>query len=95
MRFQSFDRRSFINIEEESKVKAESRKETPRAVFLYYSTTDIKVTTTSKLITLSSFISSIGGNLGLFIGFSFIRMFFVVYEYLARFLHPRTQDNII
>ena len=88
---QSYDRRSYIDIQGESKDKTSDNKSS-RVVYLYYSTTDINVSTTSKLITLSSFISEIGGNLGLFIGFSFMHMFFVVFQYLKRCFHPRTQD---
>ena len=49
-----------------------TKKESGRYINMYYSTTNIKISTTSKLLNLSSFISSVGGNLGLFLGFSFM-----------------------
>lgn len=46
---------------------------------LYYSTTNIKVSIETKLIDLFTFISNVGGNLGLFLGFSIIGgMFFML-----------------
>lgn len=45
---------------------------TLRRISIYYYKTTVQVSTTSKLFSFSSFISSIGGNLGLFVGFSFI-----------------------
>ena len=58
----------------------------PRRMMISYATTGIKVTTTSKLIDVSSFISSVGGNLGLFVGFSFTSMFFIMYDKIEKFL---------
>ena len=85
---QSFDRQSFINIENKD-------KDDQRAILIYYSTTTIKVSTTSKLISLSSFISSIGGNLGLFVGFSFLSVFFLIYKFLSRVLYRRKKETFI
>ena len=90
---QSFDRLSFINIEETTNDENTAKKDSSRAIFMYYSTTDIKVSTTSKLISLSSFISSIGGNLGLFCGFSFLSSFFYVYRIIQGLLHNRTRQS--
>ena len=81
---QSFDRLSMIDIQEGKDENKDSKEAPARAIYLYYSTTDIKVSTTSKLISLSSFISSIGGNLGLFVGFSFLSTFFFFYNFLER-----------
>ena len=81
---QSFDKLSMIDIQEGKSPNENSTEAPARAVYLYYSTTDIKVSTTSKLISLSSFISSIGGNLGLFVGFSFLSTFFFFYNFLER-----------
>ena len=88
---QSFDRLSMINIEDSKDDSKNSTKESARAIYMYYSTTDIKVSTTSKLISLSTFISSIGGNLGLFVGFSFLSTFFFFYNFLERLF--RTQKS--
>ena len=81
---QSFDKLSMINIQEGKDENDNSTEAPARAIYLYYSTTDIKVSTTSKLISLSSFISSIGGNLGLFVGFSFLSTLFYFYNFLER-----------
>ena len=53
-----------------------------RYVAMYYATANVKISTRSKLINLSTFISSTGGNLGLFVGFSFISGFFYIYGLL-------------
>ena len=91
---QSFDKLSMYNIEDSKEENANATKESVRAIFMYYSTTDVKVLTTSKLISLSSFISSIGGNLGLFVGFSFLSTFFFFYNFLERaFQTPKSELN--
>ena len=90
---QSFDRLSFISIDEKSDASA-TKKGSTRAIFMYYSTTDIKVSTTSQLISLSSFISSIGGNLGLFCGFSFLSSFFYVYKICQGILRSHKRKHI-
>ena len=40
-------------------------------IYIFYSTTDIRVESVETLVDFNSFISSIGGSLGLFLGFSF------------------------
>ena len=85
---QSFDRKSFINIENND-------KDNSRAILIYYSTAAIKVSTTSSLISLSSFISSIGGNLGLFVGFSFLSVFLLIYKFISRALYRRKKETFI
>ena len=42
------------------------------AIFFFYSTTDIRVESVEILVDFNSFISSVGGSLGLFLGFSFL-----------------------
>ena len=64
-----------------------------RAILMYYATTDVKVSSTAKLISLSSFISSIGGNLGLFVGFSFLSVLLFMYKILKRMCHQRQQKE--
>ena len=90
---QSFDRLSFINVEEMLEDENIAKKDFTRAIYMYYSTTDIKVSTTSKVISLSSFISSIGGNLGLFCGFSFLSSFFYVCKIFQGLLNNRTRQK--
>ena len=51
-----------------------------RYIDISYSKTIVTVKTISKLIDFPTFISSVGGNLGLFVGFSFINVLFFFYE---------------
>ncbi len=41
-----------------------------RGIFMFYTNTDVMATKEILLVTFNSFISSIGGSLGLFLGFS-------------------------
>ena len=63
------------------------KKETDnyRYLSLYYGTTDVKVSTTSELIDFSTFISNVGGNLGLFVGFSVLGGFFFIYDIISSY----------
>ena len=51
-----------------------------------YSKTVVTKMATSKMIDMATFISSIGGNLGLFVGFSFITGFFFLYDYTEKLM---------
>ena len=55
-------------------------------MFFMYSTTEIKVVTEEFLISFSNFISSIGGNLGMFIGFSCFGAFSWAFDHMKRIL---------
>ena len=68
----SFNKQSLLDVYQEKD---------SRLIVMSYSKTIVTVMTTSKLIDLPTFISSIGGNLGLFVGFSFINGLFFLYEY--------------
>ena len=59
----------------------------PRHVFLYYSTTDETTMTSELMIDLPSFISAVGGNLGLFLGFSFMGVIFSFFNMLKSHIH--------
>ena len=59
----------------------------PRHIFVYYSTTDETTITSELLIDLPSFISAIGGNLGLFLGFSFMGVVFSFYNMIKSHIH--------
>ena len=48
-----------------------------------FPTLDVEVSDKVKILDGSSFISSVGGNLGLFLGFSFLDTLFVVYQWLC------------
>ena len=56
---------------------------------LYYSTMDVKVSTTVNLIDVPTFVGSIGGNLGLFLGFSFLGCMQDVFDTLKKLLSSR------
>ena len=51
-------------------------------VSLYYSTTDVKVSSTSLKVDFNTFVSNVGGSLGLFIGFSVLGGFYFIYDVL-------------
>ena len=75
---QTYDALSKISINEEGN---------NRAISIYYATTGVKVSTTSEVIDFPTFISNVGGNLGLFVEFSILGGLFFVYDFLAaRFL---------
>ena len=54
----------------------------PRYVYLYFTTADEMTYSSDLMIDFSGFISATGGNLGLFLGFSFLGLFFQLYEWL-------------
>ena len=64
----------------------------PRHVFLYYSTTDETTMTSELMIDLPTFISAVGGNLGLFLGFSFMGVVFSFYNMIKSHIHWKGRD---
>ena len=59
---------------------------TRRFFYLYYTTSDIREVSSNTLVDFANFISSVGGNLGLFLGFSFLGMLLPLYDW-AEQLH--------
>ena len=55
----------------------------PRVFYIYYGTTDVQVSTTSLKIDRNTFISNVGGNLGLFVGFSVFGGLSCIYNFIA------------
>ena len=55
-----------------------------RTIAIYYPSGNVEVSTSSKLISFSSFVSSIGGNLGLFVGFSFISTILFIFKVIEK-----------
>ena len=53
-------------------------------ILFYYSTTSIQILTEDTMINFSNFVSAVGGNLGLFVGFSFLGFFSCFYKTLKR-----------
>ena len=65
-----------------------------RYIYVYYTTADETTYNSDLLIDLPGFISSTGGNLGLFLGFSFMGILFSLYEWIGeRFLGFNTNNN--
>ena len=58
-------------------------------MFFMYSTTEVKVVTEELLISFSNFISSIGGNLGMFIGFSCFGVFSWAFDHVKGILNRK------
>ena len=56
---------------------------TNRGIALFYSTTVVKVSTTNLRVDFNTFVSNVGGSLGLFIGFSVLGGFFFIYDYIS------------
>ena len=55
-----------------------------KEILLYYSTTTVKVISEAKMINFPNFVSAVGGNLGLFVGFSFLGFFSYFYASVKR-----------
>ena len=59
-------------------------------IMAMFSTTDLSLSEEVKVNSLNDFISSVGGNLGLFIGFSFLSLLLK----LSDFMHSISIDNL-
>ena len=64
-----------------------------RYISMYYTSSDVTTLTEDKLIDFSGFVSAIGGNLGLFLGFSFLGMFSSLYEYIETRLSAKSKAH--
>ena len=83
---QEFDSNSFIEIQYEEDEQTDAAVDIDGDVMeikLYYSTTDVQVSKVIDLIDGATFVGSIGGNLGLFLGFSFLGSFYVIAQLLS------------
>ena len=67
-----------------SKTSKENSTSFQRYITMYYTTADIATFTSDKLIDFPSFVSATGGNLGLFLGFSFLGILFWFYEFMEK-----------
>ena len=54
----------------------------PRYIYLYYTTADETTLSSEVMIDFAGFISATGGNLGLFLGFSFMGMIFELFDWI-------------
>ena len=71
------------------------RAEGSISLWFSYQTMDISVSQRVKILNASSFISSVGGNLGLFIGFSFLDSLFVVFKWISSYCNNRQKWMIL
>ena len=69
---------SGTNITETKKNGENSLEE--RSIYVYYTTADETEFSSDRLIDFATFVGSVGGTLGLYLGFSFLGMFFPLYE---------------
>ena len=60
-----------------------------RYLQIYYATTDIEMSITSKMMNLPTFISNVGGNLGLFVGFSVLGGMYFIYDLVRKPINLR------
>ena len=82
----SYDKNSMMaqaNLENLSKTTkvAHETMDNRTSLFFNYPIMEVKVSQQVQILDTSSFISSVGGNLGLFIGFSFLDTFFALYKW--------------
>jgi hypothetical protein len=55
-----------------------------RGIYVYYSTLDVTTYVNAKMMSFNTFISTVGGNLGLFVGFSCSSVFFGIIDWVAK-----------
>ena len=66
-----------------------------RYVYLYFTTPDETTYSSELIIDFPTFISSIGGNLGLFLGFSCMGALFPLYEWMeVRYIKSISNENV-
>ena len=81
----SYDTNTFVSINSDiespkSVVKDREEAKIGTEILFYYSTTSIQILTQDTMINFSNFVSAVGGNLGLFVGFSFLGFFSCFYQ---------------
>ena len=64
-----------------------------RSLVMYFTTADVNAYSSERMIDLPTFISSTGGNLGLFLGFSFMGILFSIYEGVQQQFLMKTQGS--
>ena len=72
--------RDQIAMEHEVSKRSEESIKVPKFIMFYYSTTELKIETKELLLNFPNFLSAVGGNLGMFIGFSFLGFFSAFYD---------------
>ena len=69
-----------ITVEQVDGERSEGSTNVPKFIMFYYSTTELKIQTKELLLNFPNFLSAVGGNLGMFIGFSFLGFFSAFYD---------------
>ena len=87
----AYDRSSIISVDASREFKKQVNVTVPDnmktySVMISFLKTEVDVSEEIKLNTFSGFISSVGGNLGLFTGFSFLTALLVFIEWLSKFI---------
>ena len=54
---------------------------------LRFFSTEVEVSEKIEMMNVNSFISSVGGNLGLFIGFSFLSTLFIIHDVIGKTIY--------
>jgi len=87
--FTAYDTKSEINLDELLSTedvgvdKNGTAGSEVRLINLFYSTTDEVISTTSLMVDFNTFVSNVGGSLGLFLEFSFIAGFYFIYDLIS------------
>ena len=71
------------NGDKEIENKEEANLNSTRVIILFYTTTDVKISKTSLKVDLNTFVSNVGGSLGLFIGFSVLGVMFFIHDLIS------------
>ena len=69
-----------ITNEHKDSKRSKGSTSVPKFIMFYYSTTELKIQTKELLLNFPNFLSAVGGNLGMFIGFSFLGFFSAFYD---------------
>ena len=67
-------------VKHEDSKRSKKPTNVPKFIMFYYSTTELKIETKELLLNFPNFLSAVGGNLGMFIGFSFLGFFSSFYD---------------
>ena len=67
-------------VKHEDSKRSKRSTNVPKFIMFYYSTTELKIETKELLLNFPNFLSAVGGNLGMFIGFSFLGFFSAFYD---------------
>ena len=89
--YEKYDAKSKLGLwnDDEKHIEDDKYGYNTRKIVLFYTSTDVKVSTTSLKIDLNTFVSNVGGSLGLFIGFSV----FGVLIFISDIIFSKAKNN--